>query len=115
MIFFVTGTDTDSGKSHIAAALLHKARTVEKWRTLGLKPIASGCEHTADGWRNSDAKLLMSESTLTLEYDRINPFTFEPAIAPHIAAADAGVDISPETVISALDFTQYAMADFCLM
>ncbi len=115
MIFFVTGTDTDSGKSLITAALLHKARTAEKLRTLGLKPVASGCHQTAEGWRNSDAELLMSESTLTLEYDRINPFTFEPAIAPHIAAADVGVDISPESVISALDFTQYAMADFCLM
>lgn len=115
MIFFVTGTDTDSGKSHIAAGLLHKARSREKMRTLGLKPVASGCVMTDDGWRNSDAQLLSQESNLNLAYEHINPFTFEPAIAPHIAAAEVGVDISPETIIARLDFTQFSRADFCLM
>ncbi|KFZ38807.1 dethiobiotin synthase [Shewanella mangrovi] len=114
-MFFVTGTDTDSGKTAVSAALLHKARTFHGMRTLGIKPVASGCERTADGLRNSDAQLLMSESSLQLDYDRINPFTFEPAIAPHVAAEDSGIDISPEAILSSLDFTQFSVADFCLM
>ncbi|QSX35494.1 dethiobiotin synthase [Shewanella avicenniae] len=114
-MFFVTGTDTDSGKTAITAALLHKARTSYGMRTLGLKPVASGCDQTEDGLRNSDALLLKSESSLQLDYQAINPFSFEPAIAPHIAAADLGVDISPETIVASLDFTQFSMANFCLM
>ncbi|MFQ6371408.1 dethiobiotin synthase [Shewanella sp. YIC-542] len=114
-MFFVTGTDTDSGKTHVAAALLHKARTTYHMKTVGVKPIASGCESTAQGLRNSDALMLMAESTLQLDYEKINPFTFAPAIAPHVAAADIGLELSPESVLSRLDLTQYAMADFCLM
>ncbi|MDF0534308.1 dethiobiotin synthase [Shewanella yunxiaonensis] len=114
-MFFVTGTDTDSGKTHVAAAMLHKARTSYRMKTVGVKPIASGCERTADGLRNADARMLIAESTLKLDYNKINPFTFEPAIAPHIAAADIGVDLSPEEVFAQLDLTQYAMADFCLV
>lgn len=115
MIFFVTGTDTDSGKTQVGAALLHKARVEHGLKTLGVKPLASGCHNTPYGLRNPDALALMDESSLKLQYDKVNPFSFEPAIAPHIAAADLGLDISPEAVLAALDFTQYAMADFCLI
>lgn len=115
MIFFVTGTDTDSGKTHVAAALLYKARTSYGLKTVGVKPIASGCTRTAQGLRNADALMLMEQSSLKLDYEKINPFTFEPAIAPHVAAADVAVELSPENVLARLDLTQYAMADFCLV
>ncbi|MCL1075117.1 dethiobiotin synthase [Shewanella dokdonensis] len=114
-MFFVTGTDTDSGKTHVAAALLHKARTSYGLKTVGVKPIASGCTRTAQGLRNADALMLMEQSSLKLDYEKINPFTFEPAIAPHVAAADVAVELSPENVLARLDLTQYAMADFCLV
>ena len=40
--YFIAGTDTDVGKTTIAAGLLHAAR-LEGLSTLGAKPVASGC------------------------------------------------------------------------
>ncbi|MCF1428254.1 MAG: dethiobiotin synthase [Shewanella sp.] len=118
-MYFVTGTDTDCGKTLVSCALLHRAGVVtasgRQVRTLGLKPVASGCEMTADGLRNFDASALLSASTLTPAYQIVNPFAFSPAIAPHIAAQEQGVDISPESLRSSLDLTQMAIADFCLI
>jgi len=102
MIYFVTGTDTDCGKTFISAALLNRAKE-NGVHTLGLKPIASGCEITEHGLRNSDALSLMAESTIELDYITVNPVSFEPAIAPHIAANQIGIDISPESILKRLN------------
>lgn len=83
--FFVTGTDTDVGKTLCTAALLHLAGTASK-KSLGLKPLAAGCEETEQGLRNSDALLLMEHSTEKLPYEQVNPVSLKEAIAPHIAA-----------------------------
>lgn len=91
--FFVTGTDTEVGKTTIAAGLLRAARSAGL-STAAAKPVASGCEQTPDGLRNSDALALLGESTLALRYEQVNPFAFAPAIAPHLAAREAGVELS---------------------
>jgi dethiobiotin synthetase len=94
--WFVTGTDTGVGKTTIACALVRalRARAV---RVAVAKPVASGAKRTAQGLRNDDALKLAAAAnvdvTATQNYQRINPFCFEPPIAPHIAAADAGVAI----------------------
>ncbi|MGQ4880305.1 dethiobiotin synthase [Billgrantia sp. LNSP4103-1] len=90
--YFVTGTDTDAGKTLVTAGLLALARS-RGLSTLGLKPVASGCRRTDAGLRNDDALALMARSIPTPAYETINPFAFEPAIAPHLAARQAGVSI----------------------
>ena len=80
--FFIAGTDTDVGKTTIAAGLLNAARQ-SGLSTLAGKPVASGCSVTPGGLRNPDALALMAESSIALSYDEVNPFAFEPAIAPH--------------------------------
>lgn len=106
---FITGTDTDAGKTLIAvglmAALQRRGRSV-----LGMKPVASGCHRTAQGLRSPDALALAHQAGVLLDepaagvaegaaplagvrYDDINPYAFEPPIAPHIAAGRAGVEI----------------------
>lgn len=90
--FFVTGTDTEVGKTTIAAGLLHAAR-LAGLTTAASKPVASGCDMTTDGLRNSDAMALLGECTLPLRYEQVNPLAFEPAIAPHLAAREAGVNL----------------------
>ncbi|GAB6388441.1 dethiobiotin synthase [Stutzerimonas marianensis] len=87
--FFITGTDTEVGKTTIAAGLLHVARHAGL-STAAVKPVASGCDVTAEGLRNSDALALLGECTLPLRYEEVNPLAFEPAIAPHLAAREAG-------------------------
>lgn len=85
--FFVTGTDTGVGKTRVAAALLYAAGQQGLTRA-GLKPVAAGCEVTAEGLRNEDALLLQAQTEPALSYEQINPVALEPAIAPHIAALE---------------------------
>ncbi|APE31913.1 dethiobiotin synthase [Halomonas aestuarii] len=87
--FFLTGTDTDAGKTLVTSGLLALARR-RGLSTLGLKPVASGCEPSARGLRNADALALAAQTRPALPYETINPFAFEPAIAPHLAARRAG-------------------------
>jgi dethiobiotin synthetase len=90
--FFLTGTDTDVGKTFIACALLHA------WRAAGLsvagyKPIAAGAELAEGVLRNEDALRLHAAGSPGFALDEINPMCLPEAIAPHIAAQRAGVTI----------------------
>jgi dethiobiotin synthetase len=85
--FFITGTDTNVGKTYISVGLL-KAFASLGYSTLGIKPIASGCTHNEQQLlRSEDALALQAASSVKLDYSAINLFAFEPPIAPHIAAA----------------------------
>ena len=96
--FFITGTDTEIGKTTIAAGLLHAARQ-RGLSTAAAKPVASGCERTPQGLRNGDALALLGECSLALDYAEVNPFAFEPAIAPHLAAREVGVGLTVERLL----------------
>jgi dethiobiotin synthetase len=94
---FVTGTDTDCGKTEVGLGVMVALKR-RGLRVLGMKPIASGCERTADGLRNEDALRLQAEGSLEVDYDLVNPYCFEPPIAPHIAAGRAGLEIELEVI-----------------
>lgn len=112
--YFITGTDTDAGKTSIAAGLLCAAKQQQR-STLAMKPVASGCEVTAQGLRNSDALALMAQSTVQLPYSQVNPYAFAPAIAPHIAAQEAGVELSVANLYRATQLIVQEHADFTLI
>lgn len=112
--FFVTGTDTDVGKTTIASGLLRAAR-LAGLSTAAVKPVASGCEAGADGLRNSDALALLAECSLPLSYAEVNPFAFAPAIAPHLAAREAGVELKVEALAAAVQAVLAQQADFTLV
>ncbi len=98
---FVTGTDTGVGKTRAAGALIRQARN---WgvSACGFKPVASGCERDAEGvLRNDDAIALSRASGDAEPYPAINPVALEAAIAPHIAAREAGVRIEAATLDAA--------------
>ena len=99
---FITGTDTGVGKTHAACALMRRL-VAEGHRVAGMKPIASGCDATPDGLRNDDALALMAAANVALPYDMVNPYAFAPAIAPHIAADQAGVLIEPGRLAAIAD------------
>ncbi len=90
--FFITGTDTGVGKTLVAAALMNRHAALGR-RVVGMKPVASGSDLTADGFRNEDALGLMGQATVSHPYSRVNPYAFGPPIAPHLAAEEAGVTI----------------------
>lgn len=89
---FVTGTDTDCGKTEVSLGLM-AAWQRRGLRTLGMKPVATGCERRPDGVQNRDALRLQAQGSSQAPYGLVNPYAFEPPIAPHIAAGQAGVAI----------------------
>ena len=84
--WFVTGTDTEVGKTVASCALL-QAATDAGYRTAGYKPVASGSEMTPAGIRNSDAQALQRNSSVKLNYEQVNPFAFLEPTSPHIVSA----------------------------
>ena len=87
--YFLTGTDTEIGKTFITCALLQRARQLGL-RAVGVKPIAAGTDALG---KNEDVENIRAASTLSLPDEIINPYCFKAAVAPHIAAAEAGIAI----------------------
>lgn len=100
-IYFITGTDTDCGKTYCTLKLMQAFKAARK-TVLGLKPVSSGCFMTADGLRNEDALQLQQASSIALSYNMINPIAFKEPISPHIGAAIAGTSLSVASIIEQL-------------
>lgn len=94
-IYFVTGTDTDAGKTTVSAGLLARANR-EGLRTIGLKPLAAGCDQTPDGLRNRDALCLQQNASVRLSYEQVNPVALVEPMAPHLAALRENRRLSAE-------------------
>jgi dethiobiotin synthetase len=95
---FVTGTDTGVGKTVVAAALL-RALTLSGRRAVGMKPVSAGL--AADGSANPDVAALGAAGNVDAPLADRNPYAFAPAMAPHLAAARAGVSIDLAVIAAA--------------
>lgn len=98
--FFITGTDTDVGKTTIALGLMAAFKKTGM-SVAAFKPVSAGCVQTENGLRNADALQLMQQASVEFPYEVINPYAFEPAIAPHIAAAEQKIDMNIDTIVQA--------------
>ncbi len=98
--YYVTGTDTAVGKTQVSVALLHALRA-RGGSAVGMKPVASGCQLSSEGWRNEDALALQLASDPVPDYAQVNPFALPAATAPQIAAAQAGVRVRLEPMLAA--------------
>jgi dethiobiotin synthetase len=114
MKLFITGTDTDIGKTYVSVGLLKGYRALGL-STLGIKLVASGCERMGDQYYSQDAKALQSVSSVQLPYHQINPFAFGPAIAPHLAAAEVGSELSVAALTAHLASLPPSLADITLL
>ncbi len=112
--YFITATDTDAGKTFVTTGLL-EALAKSGFKTLGFKPVASGCVMTEHGLRNDDAVKIIKASHSEISYSQINPYAFEPAIAPHIAAQKAGLSIHiqsiVDTILNSLNDIDYVLVE----
>ena len=96
--YFITGTDTGIGKTVVTLCLMRWLQG-RGLRVAAMKPVASGCERTPEGLRNEDALQLQRQASMPLDYGAVNPYAFEPPIAPHIAAQEAGEEIRIDTIL----------------
>lgn len=99
---FVTGTDTEIGKTLVAAGLLHAYRRLGL-SAVGMKPAAAGCTETDGGWRNEDVETLCAASDVEAPRDEVNPYLFREWIAPHIAAARHGIRVDLDLIRARFD------------
>jgi dethiobiotin synthetase len=95
---FVTGTDTGIGKTHVAVALL-RAFVAGGLRAAGMKPVAAGIAPGAAA--NDDVLALAAAGNVDAPLDERNPYAFADPIAPHVAAARAGVTIDAARIVAA--------------
>ena len=136
--YFITGTDTEVGKTYVTCQLLNAAQRLSL-RAIGYKPIAAGCELVNGEWVNEDAlniqkasaKIRVGEviedvgglkadsnnrkSGQTLPLCQINPIALKPAIAPHIAALEEGVTLTFDKIAQGLDLLKTYQPDLLLM
>jgi dethiobiotin synthetase len=111
--YFITGTDTDCGKTEVALGLMQRLQA-SGHIVLGMKPVASGAARTADGLRNADAVRIQQQASFSVAYELVNPYAFAPPIAPHLAAAQVGVKIELSR-IEACFRTLAGQADYALV
>jgi dethiobiotin synthetase len=98
--YFITGTDTGVGKTLVSCGLLH-AFAAQGKTVVGMKPVAAGCMPTPQGLSCEDVASLMAASNVSAPIALINPYAFQPPIAPHLAAAQAGIAIEIEPICAA--------------
>jgi len=100
--YFITGTDTDSGKTLITCALMVKMKEAG-FSVNAMKPIAAGISILDEGNLNEDVVMLHRYASMEVDYRLMNPYLFEPAIAPHLAAKDIGVVIESNIIKEAYE------------
>lgn len=91
-VYFITGTDTEVGKTHAACSILTSVRN-NKFSTAAVKPLAAGTVMIDGGPYNEDAVALANCCSPPLTMEEINPVCLDEAIAPHIAAEHAGLTL----------------------
>lgn len=108
--WFVTGTDTEVGKTFVTCALLHALKS-QGIRAVGMKPVAAG---TNEHGCNDDVEALIAASGVEAPRELVNPYLFHPAIAPHIAASEEGRSIDIDRIVDSFD-TLRGLADAVLV
>ena len=97
--WFITGTDTEVGKTFATCALLHRLHA-DGIKAVGMKPVAAGTDSHGN---NGDVEALIAASGVKAPRELINPYLFRPPIAPHIAAAIEGREIDIAHIVKSFE------------
>ncbi|MEM9529826.1 MAG: dethiobiotin synthase [Pseudomonadota bacterium] len=104
---FITGTDTEIGKTHASVALIQALRR-GGLKVNAMKPVAAGLEEP------SDARRLQRACGHAIGAALLNPVALPDPIAPHVAAQRAGVTIQVDAIHRAF-LKLRALADFTVV
>jgi len=104
--FFVTGTDTEVGKTLVSGALIFKLRKQGK-QAIGFKPVVAGTYQSSSGSiHNEDLETLRIASQLAPGQLSLSPYVLDMPVAPHLAALNKGIALDLKTIMHALDEIQ---------
>ncbi|WP_394752331.1 dethiobiotin synthase [Crenothrix sp.] len=90
--YFITGTDTNVGKTCSTVALMRYFKRQGK-SVIGMKPVASGCFMDQGQLRNMDALLIQKNASVRAGYDLVNPYAYQLPVSPHIAGLENPVEM----------------------
>ena len=110
--YFITGTDTDCGKTYVTCRLLDYFKEQTK-SVIGLKPVASGCNDEGGIIRSDDEEQIRKHNDILIQ--RTSPWRFKAAISPNIAAAFEGKDINVNEVIDYCNDAEFSKFDYQLI
>lgn len=100
--FFVTGTDTEVGKTLISGALILKLREAGM-RTIGFKPVVAGTYTDVNGQiLNEDLETLRIASGLNSGEQNLCPYVLDEPAAPHIIAKKNDIYLDPNIILGDL-------------
>jgi dethiobiotin synthetase len=100
--YFITGTDTEIGKTLISSAMLY-ALTQQGVRAAGMKPVAAGAEFREGAWHNEDADRIAAAANVAVPPELATPYLLRQPTAPHIAAELENVSIDLAHIRSCYD------------
>jgi dethiobiotin synthetase len=100
--YFVTGTDTDIGKTLVSATMLH-VLAENGLRAAGMKPVAAGAFQRDGVWHNGDADALVAAASVSLPRELVTPYLLREPASPHIAASLEGIEIDPQHILACYD------------
>ncbi|MEI8209239.1 MAG: dethiobiotin synthase [Methylococcales bacterium] len=116
--YFITGTDTDVGKTWATIALMRYFKQ-QGYSVVGMKPVAAGCRYSSnveheggEVLRNADALLMQANASIDVAYELVNPYAYSLPASPHIAGVDDPVNLAK--VVSCFD-TLKSLADIVLV
>ena len=92
-VVFVTGTDTDVGKTWASVALM-RAWQAKGYVVAGMKPVAAGCVERGGRLVNDDAERLRQHASVELPYEWVNPYAFKMPVSPHLACGEVQIELS---------------------
>jgi dethiobiotin synthetase len=104
--YFVTGTDTNIGKTYVTAQLMRSLKAQGR-TVLGLKPVAAGGIEK----QNEDALIYLQENSIDLPYETINPYFLEEPISPHLAAKHENIVLDSKTIVAAMQNSLHQSVD----
>jgi dethiobiotin synthetase len=99
--FFITGTDTEVGKTLIAGALILQLQS-KGMKAVGYKPVAAGLREVNGNLINEDVQTLLMVSQQIAPHlgsNDICPYILKEAAAPHIVAAQSGLELDMDLMI----------------
>ena len=106
---FITGTDTDVGKTFFTTALITALQN-KKQSVMAIKPVAAGCELIDNTLKNEDALNIIEVLSESVAYQDVNPIALTKAIAPHISASEEGLELSVKALQQACDLSNYSQS-----
>ncbi len=111
--YFITGTDTDVGKTYFTCHWLQQL-AAEGYQTTALKPMAAGAVEMPEGLRNADALELQASMTEAMLYEHLNPVCYPEPVSPHLAAP-MGQQISAQELQQICQPGLTQRSDYCLV